>query len=179
MAGHIPSLPHRSLSTSLQPAPTVPPQFTAVQLFNHPAVQSALKKAPTSYPSTLQPPSARSTLLPYVQSFYKPQSVRFLHLYSPRLTSSAQYLIPNCHLTRRNLSLFRSAPLPPPRALAQIHLLETAANASPRYVEAQVAYYQALVDSGISTAFQRVITRWERMLEFVCPVRSLGCKSYN
>ncbi|KAF8517530.1 ATP-dependent peptidase [Hysterangium stoloniferum] len=66
----------------------------------------------------------------------------------------------------RNLSLFKSQPLPPPRTLAQIQLLESSANASPSYVPAQIAYFQALVDSGLPKALQRVISRWERVLEF-------------
>ncbi|GJJ12361.1 hypothetical protein Clacol_006602 [Clathrus columnatus] len=170
VAGHLHSPPHRSLSVTLNHGSTIssPPSNIAVLLFNHPVVQSSLKKAASSsfthHP--LRPPSARSILLPYIQSFSKPQYTRSLHSYSHRITQSAQYLIPHNHILHRNLSLFRSQPLPAPRTLAQIHLLETAANASPKYVGAQVAYYQALVDSGLSNAYQRIISRWERMLEF-------------
>lgn len=144
-------------------------QYTAAQIFSHPAVQASLEKVSTSS-LPLQPPSARSVLLPYTQFLPRTRPIHFIHSYSFRITPSAQYLFSNYHIPCRSLSLFRSPPLPPPRVLAQIHLLETAANASPKYVEAQVAYYQALVDSGLPNAYQRVISRWERMLEFVCPL---------
>ncbi|KAF8582330.1 ATP-dependent metallopeptidase Hfl [Ramaria rubella] len=66
----------------------------------------------------------------------------------------------------RHISLFQSTPHPHPRTLAQLYHLEVAANASPNYVPAQLAYFQALVDSGISRGYQRITSRWERLLEF-------------
>lgn len=54
--------------------------------------------------------------------------------------------------------------------MAKILELEQAANAEPHNVQKQLAFYEALVESGVKPGYDVVIARWERMCEFVCPL---------
>ena len=59
---------------------------------------------------------------------------------------------------------------PSPSTVADISLLEAAANINPNDVDKQVALYEALLATNIKAGFDTIISRWERLSEFVCHV---------
>ena len=68
-------------------------------------------------------------------------------------------------------SLFsRSKPVssPSPVAVAHIARLEADANATPHDLSKQLSLFESLVDTGLKPGYEVVVTRWERMCEFVC-----------
>lgn len=83
--------------------------------------------------------------------------------YSPTLSSCA----------RRHLSLgsifSRPKPVttPAPLVVAHVTRLEAEANVHPHDVAKQLALYQALLDTKLKSSYDLVISRWERMCEFV------------
>ena len=58
--------------------------------------------------------------------------------------------------------------------MAKVLELEQAANTEPHNVQKQLAFFQALMDTGAKPGYDVVIARWERMCEFV---RVSGCHS--
>ena len=76
-------------------------------------------------------------------------------------------------VSRRALSLGsifgsrRPTPVPPPQVVAQIASLEAAADANPQDVEKQVALFTALMNTNVKAGYDVVVSRWERMCEFV------------
>lgn len=71
---------------------------------------------------------------------------------------------------RRSLSLFpwsKPSSTPAPAVVAKVAHLEAEANANPNDIAKQLALYQALVDTQVKAGYEVVITRWERMCEFV------------
>jgi len=50
--------------------------------------------------------------------------------------------------------------------MAKILELEQAANAEPRNVQTQLAFFEALMQSAVKPAYDVVVARWERMVEF-------------
>jgi ATP-dependent metalloprotease len=61
--------------------------------------------------------------------------------------------------------------------IANIASIEASADANPHDVEKQVALFNALVDTQVKAGYDVVISRWERMCEFVSP-RYLPCCIY-
>lgn len=104
---------------------------------------------------------ARSIWLhqPIARLAYRP-----LHnLYSQPLHS-----VPLCR--RLSLASFRNytpTPAPSPTTVAQISSLEAAADADPGHVDSQVKLFRHLIDTNTKTGFNVVMSRWERMCEFV------------
>jgi ATP-dependent metalloprotease len=75
-------------------------------------------------------------------------------------------------LQRRPLSLgsiFGRKPTqsPSPQVVAHITRLEAEANVQPHDVPKQLALYQALTETKLKSSYELIITRWERMCEFV------------
>ena len=80
-------------------------------------------------------------------------------------------------LFRRSLtlsSLFgpRTKPTstPSPSTVADISLLEAAANINHNDVDKQIALYEALLATKVKAGYDTIISRWERLSEFVCCV---------
>jgi ATP-dependent metalloprotease len=57
---------------------------------------------------------------------------------------------------------------PSPVAVAHIARLEADANATPHDLSKQLSLFESLVDTGLKPGYEVVVTRWERMCEFVC-----------
>ena len=75
------------------------------------------------------------------------------------------------HLSLANL-LTRQKPVqtPSPAVVANIALIEADANASPHNPQKQIALFEALVQTKNKAGYDLVVTRWERMCEFVRPI---------
>jgi ATP-dependent metalloprotease len=58
-------------------------------------------------------------------------------------------------------------PSPSPLVVARITRLEAEANVHPHDLEKQLALFHALMDTKLKTSYDLVVTRWERMCEFV------------
>ena len=58
-------------------------------------------------------------------------------------------------------------PAPPPQVVANIASIEVDADANPHNVEKQLALFRALVDANVKAGYDVLISRWERMCEFV------------
>lgn len=56
---------------------------------------------------------------------------------------------------------------PSPLVVAHITRLEAEANVHPHDVVKQLALFQALADTKLKSSYDLVISRWERMCEFV------------
>lgn len=68
------------------------------------------------------------------------------------------------------LSIFaprKPSPVPPPQVVANIATVEAAADANPSDVEKQVALFEALLATNVKPGYDVLISRWERMCEFV------------
>lgn len=100
----------------------------------------------------------------------RPATSQLLKLALPRLASPPGN-IGQCH--RRQLSLGsifgrpKPTPLPTPHVVAHITRLEAEANVHPHDVAKQVALFEALVATKMKSSYELVISRWERMCEFV------------
>ena len=85
----------------------------------------------------------------------------------PRLSIVAQLQ------QRRGLSLgtlftrAKPTPTPSPAIVANIARIEAEANNAPHDVNKQLALFQALVDTKAKPGYDLLVTRWERMCEFV------------
>lgn len=86
--------------------------------------------------------------------------------------NTSPILSQTCH--RRNLSLgtfltrAKPAQTPSPAIVANIARIEADANAAPHDVAKQIALFEALVDTKNKAGYDLLVTRWERMCEFVC-----------
>lgn len=71
--------------------------------------------------------------------------------------------------SRRNISIFNrgSSAAPTSQMLARIRLLEVDASSNPHAVEKQLALWNALYETGHMDGYNKVISQWERMCEFV------------
>lgn len=61
----------------------------------------------------------------------------------------------------------RTRAIPSPQLVAHITRLEAEANVHPHDVVKQLALFEALVDTKLPSSYALVISRWERMCEFV------------
>lgn len=59
---------------------------------------------------------------------------------------------------------------PPPSVVAHISTVEADANAHPQDVQKQIALSEALLSTKVKAGYDVVISRWERMCEFVSPI---------
>lgn len=120
-------------------------------------------------------PAARQHPVPlhplFIRHFSTPRATsQILKLALPRF-SSPQGIVVHCQ--RRPLSLGsifgrpKPAPLPTPHVVAHITRLEAEANVQPHDVAKQVALFDALVATKMKSSYELVISRWERMCEFV------------
>jgi hypothetical protein len=78
-------------------------------------------------------------------------------------------------LSRRSLtlsSLFgprtKPTPTPSPSTVADISLLEATANINHSDVDKQIALFEALLSTRVKAGYDTIISRWERLSEFVC-----------
>jgi len=62
----------------------------------------------------------------------------------------------------------KPTPTPSPSTIADISLLEAAANINHNDVDNQIALYEALLATKVKAGYDTVISRWERLSEFVC-----------
>lgn len=75
--------------------------------------------------------------------------------------------------TRRNLSLStlftraEPAQTPSPAVVANVARIEADANAAPHDVPKQLALFEALIATEAKAGYDLIVTRWERMCEFV------------
>jgi len=65
----------------------------------------------------------------------------------------------------------KPTPTPSPSTIADISLLEAAANINNNDVDKQIALYEALLATRVKAGYDTIISRWERLSEFVCYVR--------
>lgn len=83
-----------------------------------------------------------------------------------------QTLNPSFRRSFTLLSLFspRTKPTstPSPSTVADISLLEAAANINHKDVDKQIALYEALLATKVKAGYDTIISRWERLSEFVC-----------
>ena len=63
----------------------------------------------------------------------------------------------------------KPAPVPPPQVVANIASIEAAADADPHDVEKQTALFEALLATNVKPGYDVLVSRWERMCEFVSP----------
>lgn len=61
----------------------------------------------------------------------------------------------------------KPTPTPSPAIVANIARIEAEANNAPHDVNKQLALFQALVDTKAKPGYELLVTRWERMCEFV------------
>lgn len=61
----------------------------------------------------------------------------------------------------------KPASVPPPQVVANIAAIEAAADANPHDVEKQTALFEALLATKVKAGYDVLISRWERMCEFV------------
>lgn len=114
------------------------------------------------------------------------------HISTPRTTSQIlKFALPRFatppgiigQCQRRQLSLGsifgrpKPTPLPTPHVVAHITRLEAEANVHPHDVAKQVALFEALVATKMKSSYELVISRWERMCEFVRNSSFLACSS--
>ena len=64
----------------------------------------------------------------------------------------------------------KPTPTPSPSIVADISLLEAAANINHHDVDKQIALYEALLATKVKAGYDTIISRWERLSEFVCHV---------
>ena len=62
----------------------------------------------------------------------------------------------------------KPTPTPSPSTVADISLLEAAANINHNDVDKQLALYEALLATKVKAGYDTIISRWERLSEFVC-----------
>ena len=64
-------------------------------------------------------------------------------------------------------SRFKPATAPTPLVVAHITRLEAEANVHPHDMAKQLAFFEALLATKLKTSYELIITRWEKMCEFV------------
>ena len=62
----------------------------------------------------------------------------------------------------------KPTPTPSPSIVADISLLEAAANINQNDIDKQIALYEALLATKVKAGYDTIISRWERLSEFVC-----------
>ena len=80
---------------------------------------------------------------------------------SPILTNSRLISLSSIFAPRK------ITPTPPPSVVAHISTVEADANAHPQDVQKQITLYEALLSTKVKAGYDVVISRWERMCEFV------------
>ena len=100
-------------------------------------------------------------------------SFRFALASSRSLSGRASLQPPPCY----NIAVRRMAflpfsnrspgPTPSPRQVAEISKLEASADENPNDVQSQVQLFQRLLAINLKTGYNVVLSRWERMCEFV------------
>lgn len=73
----------------------------------------------------------------------------------------------------------KPTPTPSPSTVADISLLEAAANINHNDVDKQIALYEALLATKVKAGYDTIISRWERLSEFVCHVWLSSTASKN
>jgi hypothetical protein len=123
---------------------------------------------------------------------FSPKQSKLLH-HTLQSTPSARILL--SHLSRRPPTQARRTPdqahrnlwtsalkaakkftpekVTSPLLYSRVVRLEEEANASPNNVAKQVTLWRAIMDIDTSSAYEKIINRWERLIEFV------SCHSYN
>jgi hypothetical protein len=77
--------------------------------------------------------------------------------------------IPSRSISLGSIFSSKPSPIPSPQAVAHVAKIEATANSHPYDVEKQLALFQALSDTNIQPAYELIVSRWERMTEFVRP----------
>jgi ATP-dependent metalloprotease len=91
----------------------------------------------------------------------------------PRLSHVYRFPKPLQPCTRRNLSLStllnraEPAKTPSPSVVANIVRIEAEANAAPHDISKQLVLFEALAATKAKAGYDLILTRWERMCEFV------------
>ncbi|KAH8107075.1 ATP-dependent metallopeptidase Hfl [Cristinia sonorae] len=107
----------------------------------------------------------------HVLSQFRPLSTTSSISLLGRQHEVSRRIVPLLH-SRRHLSLSslltprKPNVTPEPAVMAKVLELEQAANAEPHNPQKQLAFFQALMDSGVKPGYDVVIARWERMCEF-------------
>lgn len=60
---------------------------------------------------------------------------------------------------------------PTPLVVAHITQLEAEANVRPHDIAKQLAFFEALLETNLKSSYELIITRWEKMCEFVSSSR--------
>jgi len=123
-------------------------------------------------------PFARA-LLPH-PPFPRPIRARFLSSVStsrihrnPFISFGHQHIFASTPCSRRLLTLgsifsrSKAEVTPTPHVVALITRLEAEANVHPHDISKQLALFEALLDTKLHSSYELVVTRWERMCEFV------------
>ena len=98
---------------------------------------------------------------------------RLTLLHTSNLLRRCSKPLPTTPVPTRTLSLSsifaprKPTPVPPPQVVANIAAIEAAADANPHDVEKQVALFEALLSTKVKAGYDVIISRWERMCEFV------------
>ena len=75
------------------------------------------------------------------------------------------------HLSLGSIFSRPATPSPSPTVVAHITRLEAEANVSPHDVSKQLALFEALRDTDMKSSYEVIVSRWERMCEFVRSAR--------
>ena len=92
------------------------------------------------------------SLFQHPRSLYQPCSLRMLSLGSI-------------------FSRTRPVAAPTPLVVAHITRLEAEANVHPHDMAKQLALFEALLATNLKSSYELIITRWEKMCEFVSSIR--------
>jgi len=92
---------------------------------------------------------------------------------SPFVSFGHHYILAPTPCSRRMLTLgsifsrSKTEATPTPHVVALITRLEAEANVHPQDISKQLALFEALLDTKLHSSYELVVTRWERMCEFV------------
>jgi ATP-dependent metalloprotease len=98
---------------------------------------------------------------------------RFHRNSSPFVSFGHHYILASTPCSRRTLTLgsifsrSKTEATPTPHVVALITRLEAEANVHPQDISKQLALFEALLDTKLHSSYELVVTRWERMCEFV------------
>ena len=99
-------------------------------------------------------------------SFSSPSSRLFSHLvFAQRHSRQSLLVTPPRRLLFQNL--FQKRTVIPPLVLANIKRLESAVDTDPNNAQAQAELFKLLLSTQTKAGYNNVMTRWERMCEFV------------
>lgn len=133
---------------------TIPSRNYAAEIFQ--ASIPALRHSEYIHKTINPPPTAQALLR---RATRRPS----LHI-NPRPPVSQRYLWTSTWKAAKRLTPER---ITSPLLYARVVRLEQEANASPNNVAKQVTLWRAILDLDTPTAYERIISRWERLLEFV------------